>query len=247
MGARGVVVTDALEMKGVVDAAPDGEAPLRALCAGCDLLLWGAYTDETMAMFDSAARRWSEGGEAVLPLARWEAARGAIDALYAAALAAERSDHDKSSRGEARSRRGALADPAQRALLVPPGWDAMLDGICRRPRRRQHDPDGPRRLERRDEGGKAVRHPRPLDRQRPPRRRIAVMHDAIMPSPQQPPHDVPAHPAETDDAELHAKLLGDGTPRSERGSAARTRTGRQCQPPAVISGRVCLQPRALGI
>jgi len=132
MGARGVVVTDALEMKGVVDAAPDGEAPLRALCAGCDLLLWGAFTDETMAALDSAARRWSEGGEAVLPLARWEAARGAIDALYAAALAAERSDHDKSSRGEARSRRGALADPAQRALLVPPEWDAMLDGICRR-------------------------------------------------------------------------------------------------------------------
>ena len=131
MGSRAVVVTDALEMKGVTDVAPDGDAALRALCAGCDLLLWGAFTKESLAALDAAAHRWEDGGDDVLPLARWEAARGAIDALYAAALAAERSDHDKSARGVAHVR-GSLIDPAQRAALVPPEWDAMLDAICRR-------------------------------------------------------------------------------------------------------------------
>src|SRR5689334_18020679 len=128
LGWRGVVVTDALEMKGVSEVA---DAPLRALCAGCDLLLWGAFTPESLAAIDAAASRWEDGGEDVLPMARWEAARGAIDALYAAALAAERSDADKTAR-KAAGVRGNLADPAQRALLVPPEWDAMLDAICRR-------------------------------------------------------------------------------------------------------------------
>ena len=62
--------------------------------------------------------------------------------------------------------------------------------------------------ERRDELGKAARGRRALARQRPPRRRIAVMHDAGMPGPHQPPHNVAAHPAKTDDAELHGGPLG---------------------------------------
>ena len=82
-----------------------------------------------------------------------------------------------------------------------------LDRPLGRLARGQHHPDGPRRVERRDEPGKAARGRRPLARQRPPRRRIAVMHDAGMPGPQQPPHDVPAHPAKADDAELHGGPL----------------------------------------
>ena len=128
LGARGVVVTDAMEMKGVVDAAHDGEGPLRALAAGCDLLLYGAYTEETAATLDAAARRWESEGEDALPLARWEAARGALEALNAAALAAERADHDRGAQGETRERHRGLVDP----MIVPPGWDAMLDAICRR-------------------------------------------------------------------------------------------------------------------
>ena len=134
LGARGVVVTDAMEMKGLVDAAPGGAGPLRALAAGCDLVLYGAWTDETAAALDGAARLWALEGESVLPLARWEAARGAIEALNGAALAAERSGYDAglAVSGETRASHRSLVDPSHRALLVPPGWDAMLDAICRR-------------------------------------------------------------------------------------------------------------------
>ena len=41
LGFSGVVITDGLEMKAALDA-PDGEKALRALNAGCDLLL-GLY------------------------------------------------------------------------------------------------------------------------------------------------------------------------------------------------------------
>jgi beta-N-acetylhexosaminidase len=132
MGAHGVVVTDAMEMKGVADACPGGAGLLRALAAGCDLVLVGAWTEETSATFADAARRWAAEGEAVLPFARWESARGALEALNAAALAAERSGYDEDAEGEERAEHHRLVDPAWRALLVPPGWDAMLDAICRR-------------------------------------------------------------------------------------------------------------------
>ena len=132
LGARGVVVTDAMEMKGVVDAAPGGAGPLRALAAGCDLVLYGAWTAETEAALDGAALLWASQGEAALPIARWEAARGAIEALCGAALAAERSGYDEGLSRETRASHLSLVDPAHRALLVTPGWNTMLDAICRR-------------------------------------------------------------------------------------------------------------------
>ncbi|MEP7027383.1 MAG: glycoside hydrolase family 3 N-terminal domain-containing protein [Candidatus Eisenbacteria bacterium] len=132
LGMRGVVVTDAMEMAGVAGAAPGGEGPLRALAAGCDLLLFGAWTAGTEATLDEAARTWTTQGEDALPLARWEAARGAIEALYSAALGAERSDRGASASGAARASYRTLFDPGNIAALVPPGWDAMLDAICRR-------------------------------------------------------------------------------------------------------------------
>jgi beta-glucosidase-like glycosyl hydrolase len=131
LGARGAVVTDALEMKGLADCAPLGDGPLRALAAGCDLLLWGAWDGETKAAFDDAARRWEAGGESVLATSRWGAARGAIDALVAAALPIERARLSPPATGASASD-AALADAARRAMLVPPGWDEMLDTICRR-------------------------------------------------------------------------------------------------------------------
>ena len=73
--------------------------------------------------FAQASRRWEQEGESILPLARWEAARGAIEALYAASIASERADH-----GE----HGEPADRANLPLLVPPSWDPMLLSICRR-------------------------------------------------------------------------------------------------------------------
>ncbi len=123
LDGRGVVVTDAMEMAGVADEAPGGASLLLALAAGCDLLLFGAWSERVAGQFVHAARRWDLEGEAVLPLVRWEGARGAIEALYAASTASERADH-----GE----RGEPADRANHSLLVPPSWDPMLLSICRR-------------------------------------------------------------------------------------------------------------------
>ena len=67
LGARGCVVTDAMEMKGLTDLAPGGEGPLRALRAGVDLLLYGAWTPETEKALDEAAFQWERGGEDALP------------------------------------------------------------------------------------------------------------------------------------------------------------------------------------
>jgi beta-N-acetylhexosaminidase len=123
LGAHNVVVTDAMEMKGVADVAPGGEGVLRALAAGCDLVLQGEWTPEFDASLDRAAARWTAGGEAVLPAARWEAARGGIEGLLAAALAAERWAHGDG---------GAPAGPAALAHLVPPSWEPMMLALCRR-------------------------------------------------------------------------------------------------------------------
>ncbi|MGH7723958.1 MAG: glycoside hydrolase family 3 N-terminal domain-containing protein [Candidatus Eiseniibacteriota bacterium] len=123
LDGRGVVVTDAMEMAGVADEAPGGASLLLALAAGCDLLLLGAWNARVTEQFAQAARRWEHEGESILPLARWEAARGAIEALYAASIASERADH-----GE----HGEPADRANLSLLVPPSWDPMLLSICRR-------------------------------------------------------------------------------------------------------------------
>lgn len=120
--ARGVVVTDALEMAGV--SGESGEGPvLAALAAGCDLLLYGAWGPRVVEELSQAARRWEAEGEAVLALSRWESARGAIEALYSASIAAERAEH-----GE----HGEPADRANPAILVPPSWNEMLHAICRR-------------------------------------------------------------------------------------------------------------------
>ena len=94
---------------------------------------------------------------------------------------------------------------------------------------RQHHPHRAGRVERRDEPGKVLRRPRPLAGERPPRRRIAVMHDAVMPGPHQPPHDVAPHPAKADDAELHGDLLGRFAP-GTRFAGNECEPGGRCQP-----------------
>ncbi len=123
MNARGVVVTDALEMAGVADWMAPGQAPLQALSAGCDLLLFGAWNEHVQRQLALAAKTWEEHGEAVLTSARWEAARGGIEALHAAALATERAEY-----GE----HGEPADRANLSVLVPPSWHETLLAICRR-------------------------------------------------------------------------------------------------------------------
>ena len=64
------------------------------------------------------------------------------------------------------------------SMMVSPGASSRPSSRDRRlgrRARRQHHPHGARRVERRDQLGEAGRRRRPLARQRPPRRRIAVI------------------------------------------------------------------------
>jgi beta-N-acetylhexosaminidase len=127
MGARNVVVTDWMEMKGVADLAPGGDGLVAALAAGCDLVLLGEWTPAIDASVAAAAARWEAGGEFVLPMARWEAARGGIESLLAAAMAAERFE-----KAAAAAKPAAAFDAAALAHLVPPSWEPTMLAICRR-------------------------------------------------------------------------------------------------------------------
>lgn len=62
LGFSGVVVTDALEMKAIADRHSPGEAARAALVAGCDLLLYGAFTKEVESAIAELARDL-EGGK----------------------------------------------------------------------------------------------------------------------------------------------------------------------------------------
>jgi beta-N-acetylhexosaminidase len=55
-GFQGVAVTDAMEMKAVASGFGPGEAAWAALVAGCDLLLYGAWTTETEQALGAVAR-----------------------------------------------------------------------------------------------------------------------------------------------------------------------------------------------
>src|SRR5262245_7896609 len=63
-GFEGVCVTDAMEMKAVSQAIGAGEAAVRALEAGCDLLLYGAWTPETEEALAAVTERLESGASA---------------------------------------------------------------------------------------------------------------------------------------------------------------------------------------
>jgi beta-N-acetylhexosaminidase len=135
LAARNVVVTDAMEMKGVADLAPGGAGLLGALSAGCDLVLYGAWTPEVDAAIDDAAEQWTAAGDAALAHARWEAARGGIEALLAAALAGERAEQAVPPGAQPTADRPGLE------RLVPPWWEETMLAICRRALAWQGTPD----------------------------------------------------------------------------------------------------------
>jgi beta-N-acetylhexosaminidase len=80
-GFQGVVITDALEMKGAAEAAGGtGKAAVRALAAGADLLCIGAQVDE--ALVEAVVAEIVSGvGDGRLPLARLEDAAARTAAL----------------------------------------------------------------------------------------------------------------------------------------------------------------------
>jgi beta-N-acetylhexosaminidase len=112
LGFRGVVITDALEMKGAAEGRGPAESARLALEAGCDLLLF--------AFHDEAVRR-----------ARLELARLLVDgALDRAAfdetrprLAAFDRDHPEPADAE-------LERPLE--TLTPPDWETRLERIVER-------------------------------------------------------------------------------------------------------------------
>jgi beta-N-acetylhexosaminidase len=61
-GFHGVAVTDAMEMKAVAHGYGPGEAAWAAFVAGCDLLLYGAWTPETEQALDTVCARLEAGG-----------------------------------------------------------------------------------------------------------------------------------------------------------------------------------------
>ncbi|MBQ6846254.1 MAG: hypothetical protein IJO61_03910 [Oscillospiraceae bacterium] len=72
----GVAVTDAMEMKGISDAYPDGEAAVRAILAGCDVLLYYTFRRESFEAAINAVYKAVEDG--VITEARIDESYGRI-------------------------------------------------------------------------------------------------------------------------------------------------------------------------
>lgn len=62
MGFEGVAITDAMEMKGLSDRYPDGEAAVRAILAGCDILLYYTFRRESFEKAINAVYKAVEDG-----------------------------------------------------------------------------------------------------------------------------------------------------------------------------------------
>jgi beta-glucosidase-like glycosyl hydrolase len=78
LGYDGVIITDAMEMRAVTASFPPGEAAVRALEAGADLLCYGCYDDgvtEAIAALEEAVRSGRLSAE------RLEASQGRIESL----------------------------------------------------------------------------------------------------------------------------------------------------------------------
>ncbi len=85
LGFKGVVVTDALEMQGVADEFGAGEAAVRALQAGCDLLLRCDSVENALAGAGAIQKALESGA---LETTRLDEAVARVDRLRALAVAA---------------------------------------------------------------------------------------------------------------------------------------------------------------
>jgi beta-glucosidase-like glycosyl hydrolase len=119
MRYTGLVVTDAINMKGVSPADDDqGEAAVRALMAGVDCLLYPTQFDEVLQAIDAAV------AGARLPQKRVDESIERIDAAVA------RPSDTSGLWGLDRDRDWAL-DIALRAVHVVRGRPQLNDGVCR--------------------------------------------------------------------------------------------------------------------
>lgn len=119
MGFGGLVVTDAIVMDGLIEGTTEAEAAVRAIAAGCDVLL---YPDNMEAVIDAVRTAVDEGR---LPRERVE------DALARIAAAAERVAGDAGGEvGGEEDRRWAL-EVGMRSLRVCRGRPALPAGPVR--------------------------------------------------------------------------------------------------------------------
>ncbi|HVP14025.1 MAG TPA: glycoside hydrolase family 3 N-terminal domain-containing protein [Terriglobales bacterium] len=112
LGFPGVVITDALEMKGATGETRPFDAAARALAAGCDLLLF-AHHDRTLP--ELRARLVTAAAEGRLEGADFDAARARIESLQRACPEPDASE---------------LSRPLD--SLTPPGWAERLEAIAAR-------------------------------------------------------------------------------------------------------------------
>jgi beta-glucosidase-like glycosyl hydrolase len=116
IGFDGLVVTDALIMEGLIEGTTEAEAAVRALAAGCDVLLYPEDTDAVIREVGAAVSSGRLSGERV------------GDALRRIADAARRGGPPSDEAwGRTEDRRWAL-ETAVRTLQVVRGAPALPDG-----------------------------------------------------------------------------------------------------------------------
>ena len=81
LGFDGLVVTDALNMKGVLGGGGEPEAAVRALAAGCDAILYAREPEAIAAAIDAARGSQLDAARIAASAARIRDAAGRLDAL----------------------------------------------------------------------------------------------------------------------------------------------------------------------
>ncbi len=121
MGFEGLVVTDALIMEGVIEGGTEGEAAVRALSAGCDMLL---YPEDLRGVLESLRSARGTGAlERGRVSAALERAEAALDRVAGEAAEA-------GAWGREEDRRWAL-ETGRRTLQVVRGEPAVPEGPVR--------------------------------------------------------------------------------------------------------------------
>jgi len=128
LGFGGVAVTDAMDMQGVAGQFGEEEAAVRAVAAGCDLLLYCFEIDKPKRARDGLRAALASGR---IPNARLQEAVARVDRLRALAAAAADRPGAVAPLRPASADAALYGDLCRRALRVvdAPGWTAFAAGI----------------------------------------------------------------------------------------------------------------------
>ncbi len=128
LGFRGVAITDAMEMEGVAGVFGRGEAAVRALLAGCDLLLY-CFELEGVEEARAGIRAALDSGR--LPMARLSAAAARVEKLATTRKPSSTASKTRASEAAADAR--AYRELCSRALRLEnaPGWQMLEERASR--------------------------------------------------------------------------------------------------------------------